>query len=95
MDFLLHIANVFLLISFSARSMLWLRALNLIAGAFFIGWALSFPEPIWASIGWNSLFAVVNMWRIWKAILERRPPVLNAEEQALYRLAFGLSLIHI
>ena len=89
MDFLLHIANVFLLISFSARSMLWLRALNLIAGAFFIAWALSFPEPMWASIGWNSLFAVVNVWRIWKAILERRPPVLSAEEQALYRLAFG------
>jgi hypothetical protein len=89
MDILLHIANVFLLISFSAKSMLWLRALNIVAGAFFIAWALTFPEPLWASIAWNLLFAMVNVWRIWLAILERRPPVLSAEEQQLYRRAFG------
>ena len=88
MDILLHIANVFLLISFSAKSMLRLRALNIVAGAFFIAWALTFPEPLWASIAWNVLFSMVNVWRIWLAILERRPPVLSAEEQQLYRRAF-------
>ena len=89
MDILLHTANVFLLISFSAKSMLWLRALNIVAGAFFIAWALTFPEPLWASIAWNVLFALVNVWRIWLAILERRPPVLSAEEQQLYRRTFA------
>ena len=46
MDFLLHTANVFLLISFSVRSMLLLRALNLVAGSFFIAWALTTPDPV-------------------------------------------------
>ena len=53
MDALIHIANIFLLISFSVRSMLWLRGLNVVAGGFFIAWAMSFSEPLWASVAWN------------------------------------------
>ena len=88
MDTLLHIANVFLLISFSVKSMLWLRALNMVAGAFFIAWALSFTEPLWSSVAWNTLFGVVNIWRIYLAILDRRPPKLSAEEQRVHKAVF-------
>ena len=89
MDSLLHIANVFLLISFSAKSMLWLRGINIVAGGFFIAWALSFEQPLWASVAWNVLFGMVNVWRIWLAILERRPPVLSVEEQRLKQSVFA------
>ena len=88
MDILVHIANVFLLISFSSKSMLQLRALNIVAGGFFIAWALSFDEPLWAPVAWNTLFSLVNVRRIWLAILERRPPVLSAEEQQLKASVF-------
>jgi len=89
MDTLLHIANVFLLVSFSVKSMLWLRALNLVAGAFFIAWALSFTEPLWSSVIWNIGFGVINMWRIYLTILERRPPSLSIEEQELHQNVFS------
>ena len=49
----------------------------------------SLPEPLWASIGWNILFGLVNLWRIWLAILERRPPRLSDEEQRLHQVAFS------
>ena len=88
-DTLVHIANIFLLVSFSAKSMLVLRALNIIAGGFFIAYFVLLPEPLWASVAWNVLFGVVNIWRIWLAILERRPPHLSAEEQALYHRSFS------
>ena len=88
-DVLINIANLFLLVSFSVKSMLWLRGLNIVAGGFFIWWALSFPEPLWMSIAWNVLFSVINVWRIWLAILERRPPKLSVEEQRLYQTAFS------
>ena len=85
---LINVANLFLLASFSVKSMLKLRALNIVAGAFFIWWALSFAEPLWMSMGWNILFCSINVWRIWLAILERRPPKLSLEEQRLYQTAF-------
>ena len=50
-DTLVHIANIFLLISFSAKSMLILRGLNIIAGGFFIAYFLMLPDPLWASGG--------------------------------------------
>ena len=89
-DTLVHIANIFLLISFSAKSMLILRGLNIIAGGFFIAYFLMLPDPLWASVAWNVLFGVVNLWRIWLAILERRPPQLSSEEQALYHRTFSI-----
>ena len=64
-----------------------LRALNIVAGGFFIAWALSFESPLWASIGWNVLFSAVNLWRIWLAILERRPQ-LSVEEQLIHQSVF-------
>lgn len=89
MDSLLHIANVFLLVSFSVKSMLWLRALNLVAGGFFIAWAISFTDPLWSSVAWNVGFGAINLWRIYLTILERRPPKLSVEEQELHQNVFS------
>jgi hypothetical protein len=95
MDTLLHIANLFLLVSFSVKSMLWLRALNIVAGTFFICWAsLAFDQPQWAMIAWNVTFGLMNIWRIWLAILERRPPSLSTEEQYLRQTVFSLLTPH-
>ena len=47
-DFLPHVANLLILASFSARSMLWLRALNILAGGFFIAYFAAQPVPVWS-----------------------------------------------
>jgi len=88
-DFLPHVANLLILASFSARSMLWLRALNILAGGFFIAYFAAQPVPVWSFIGWNILFTIINLWHIRRIILERRPPVFSAEEQQLLHLAFS------
>jgi len=88
-EYFVHVANVLILISFSVRSMLLLRTLNVIAGGFFIVWAFSFEQPLWASIGWSIVFGLVNTWRIWTTILERRPPTLAPEEQKLWKNGFA------
>lgn len=84
-----HLANLLILVSFSVRSVLGLRALNVVAGCFFIGYFLTMPTPGWAFIGWNVVFSSINIWHIRRIILERRPPVLSAEEQALYQAVFS------
>lgn len=86
---LIHIANVLLLLAFSVKSVLWLRALNVAASFSFVGYFLTLEDPLWASVGWNILFTCVNVFRIYQAILERRPPVLSPEEQRLYRAVFS------
>lgn len=88
-DFLPHVANLLILASFSARSMLWLRGLNILAGGFFIAYFAIQPVPVWSFIGWNIVFTIINLWHIRRIILERRPPVFSVEEQQLLHLAFS------
>ena len=89
MDILIHIANVLLLVSFSVRSMVALRLLNIAAGGFFIAYFLMMDTPLYSSVAWNVLFGVVNLYRIARIIADRRPPHLSAEEQRLFHLAFS------
>ena len=85
---LVHAANILLLISFSLKSMLMLRALNILAGGCFILYFAQLSEPLWASVAWNVLFGVVNLRHIWMIILERRAPLLSADAQKLHHLVF-------
>lgn len=89
MDILIHIANALLLISFSVRSMIALRLLNIAAGGFFIAYFLMMDTPLYSSIAWNVVFGVVNLYRVARIIAERRPPHLTADEQRLHHLAFS------
>jgi Popeye protein conserved region len=86
MENLIHVANVLLLASFLVRDILWLRLLNVLAGAAFIVYFA--VQPAWAPVGWNALFLLINVAQIWRLFLERRPVRLSAEELALYQLAF-------
>ena len=88
MDSLLHIGNVILLVSFTVSSMMLLRGLNIVAGFFFLGWALHADPPIYASAAWTSLFGLVNIFQIWKLILDRRPPKLSEQEQWVHQNVF-------
>lgn len=85
----IHLANVLLLLSFAARSLLLLRGLNVAASALFITYFASQPSPMWSAIGWNLVFTAINLWQSWRAVLERRPPTFSAEEQRLQGQTFA------
>jgi hypothetical protein len=86
MESLVHVANVLLLASFLVRDILWLRLLNVLAGVAFIVYFAA--QPVWAPVGWNGLFLLINVVQIWRLFLERRPVRLSAEELALHQLTF-------
>lgn len=88
-DFFIHLAKILILVSFSARSLLLLRGLNIAASGLFMTHFALQPMPVWSAIGWSVVFASINIWQSWRTIRERRPPVLSAEEQALHHLAFA------
>jgi hypothetical protein len=85
----IHLANILILVSFTARSLLLLRGLNIAASGLFMTHFALQPTPMWSAIGWNVVFATINVWQTWRTILERRPPALSAEEQRLHHLAFA------
>lgn len=88
MQNLIHLANVLLLLSFLVSDILWLRLLNVLAGAAFIIYFATSAPPAWVPVEWNSLFLLINVVQMWRLLLERRPVRLGAEELSLYQAAF-------
>ena len=94
MALLVNAAYILILLSFSVRNMLWLRALNVIAGMLFICSFSLLEEPLWSAIIWNALFGVVNVTAIAREIASRRLPALDAREQALHHAHFSTLPLH-
>ena len=88
MEFLIHIANVLYMLSYLMRDILWLRVLTVLAASCLIPYFYFRPEPLMAPIYWNLLFTSMNIYAIWRLLLERRPVQLTEEEQRLRQLVF-------
>ena len=88
MQALIHVANVLYLFSYLVRDILWLRLLTIVAGLVLLAYFILLPEPLWAAIGWNVLFSIINAYQVYLLWLERRPVLFSGEEQRLYQLAF-------
>ncbi len=90
---LIHFANVLYVGSYLVKDILWLRLLTVVAGLTLLAYYALLPIPLWAAVGWNVVFTLINGWQIRLLVLERRPVRLEPEELALYRLSFrGLTL---
>ena len=87
-DLLIHAANVLYLFAFMVRDILWLRILAVIASACLIIYFYFRPEPLMAPIYWNLVFAALNIYWIWRLLLERRPVKWSMDEQRLCELVF-------
>jgi hypothetical protein len=87
-DYLVDLSSVLELVSFTVRSMVALRLLALGAQLTFIPYCFLQPTPLWTPIVWNLLFMGVNIINLVILFLEKRPVVLNPDEQKLYNLAF-------
>jgi hypothetical protein len=88
LDLLVHFANVLLLLSYSVRSMLWLRWFAVASALTVIPYYLAQQHVLWPPIFWGLVFTAINLYQIARIYAERRPVVLSAEDRSLYELAF-------
>lgn len=102
LDLLVHFANVLLLVSYSVRSMLWLRWFAVASALTVIPYYLAQQHVLWPPILWGLVFTAINLYQIARIYAERRPVVLSSDDRALYELAFSalrprqfLSLVQI
>jgi hypothetical protein len=87
-DLLIHAANVLYLLAFTVRDILWLRSLTVVAACCLVPYYLLLPEPLMMPVYWNLLFTALNLYWIWRLLLERRPVKLSHDEQRLCELVF-------
>lgn len=84
----IHIANVFYLVSFLVRNMLWLRILTcagLITGVIYFS---SQTTPLWGCIVWHVVFLIINTIQIRQLIQERRALALTKEQERIGEAVF-------
>jgi O-antigen/teichoic acid export membrane protein len=78
-----------LLLAYSVRDILWLRLFALASSLIAIPYFFLQPTPLWAAVGWSTLFVAINLFQSWRLFIERRPVKLTPEEEDVRRLAFG------
>ena len=87
-DYLVHFANILLLVSYSVRDILWLRWFAVAAALTNIPYFLYQRTVLWPPVLWAIVFIAINLCQIARIYLERRPVVLSDDEQKLYDLGF-------
>lgn len=87
-DYLVHFANILLLVSYSVRDILWLRWFAVASALTVVPYYLVQPNVLWPPVLWGLVFVAINLFQIARIYLERRPVVLSADEQKLYDMGF-------
>jgi hypothetical protein len=87
-NFFIHAANILVLLAYSARDILWLRLFAIAASLIAMPYFILQPRPLWPSVAWGSVFIVINTFRSWRLMIERRPVKLTVEEQQVQLLMF-------
>jgi hypothetical protein len=84
----IHAANVFYLVSYLVRDMLWLRLLTCSGLALGILYFTFLSHPMYGPCVWQVVFLAINLWQIRQLVLERRRLKLSREEEAVGEAAF-------
>jgi len=86
MEYLVHVANLLYVVSYSVRDILWLRLLTVVAIATLVPYyiAKSLDVPVY----WSGLFFAINGYQLYRLLLERRPVRFTREERELHRALF-------
>lgn len=87
-EYLVHVSNILLLVSYSVRDILWLRWFAVAAAVANVPYYLAQATVLWPPVIWGGVFLMINAYQIGRIYFERRPVVLSAEEQTLYDLGF-------
>jgi CRP-like cAMP-binding protein len=83
------LSNIAFLVAFSVRDVLILRVLSFVGEGLILPYYYFQNETLWPPIVWSLAFMAVNLVRIVATALERRPAILSAQEEQLYRVAFS------
>src|SRR5262245_13620102 len=75
MDVLIHVANVLFLLSYLVRDILVLRLLTVVAILALLPYY--FANGLYPPIFWNSVFIAINLYQLYRLVLERRPVRLS------------------
>jgi hypothetical protein len=87
-EYLVHLSNLLLLVSYSVRDILWLRWFAVAAAIANVPYYLAQSTVLWPPVIWGTVFMAINLYQIARIYLERRPVVLSADEQRLYDFGF-------
>ena len=86
---LFNTANIFFLLAFMAKKILWLRILTITGMMVSIPYYLYFQEaPLWNNIFWICTYALINFVMLFIIYLESRPIELSDLEQNIYNMTF-------
>ena len=86
---LFNTANIFFLLAFMAKKILWLRILTITGMMVSIPYYLYFQEaPLWNNIFWICTYALINLVMLFIIYLESRPIELSDLEQNIYNMTF-------
>ncbi len=88
LELLMHFGNVLLLISYSVRSMLWLRWFAVASALTVVPYYVTQETVLWPPVFWAAVFTAINLYQIARLYAERRPVKFSADEQKLYDMAF-------
>lgn len=82
-EFCIHIANVFYLVSFLHRDILWLRVLTCIGLTFGIVFFTTCATPMYGPAGWHGVFLFINFYQIYRLVEERQTTNLDTEKELI------------
>ena len=86
---LLNCAYIIMLVAYMAKKMVWLRLLTIAGNILVVPYYLYFVEPpLWNSIGWASIYILINLVMLLYLYLESRPIELSDLEQNIYNMTF-------
>ncbi len=86
---LFNTANIFFLLAFMAKKILWLRILTITGMMVSIPYYLYFQEaPLWNNIFWVCTYTLINLVMLIIIYLESRPIELSDLEQKIYDMTF-------
>ena len=84
---LFNTANIFFLLAFMAKKIVWLRLLTITGMTVSIPYYLYFQEaPLWNNIFWICTYALINLVMLFIIYLESRPIELSDLEQNIYNM---------
>ena len=86
---LFNTANIFFVLAFMAKKIVWLRLLTITGNILVVPYYLFFLEPpLWNTFVWISLYTVINLVMLFIIYLESRPISLSDLEQKIYDMTF-------
>ncbi|MEM7463155.1 MAG: cyclic nucleotide-binding domain-containing protein [Pseudomonadota bacterium] len=89
LEIIANISYALLLLSYIMKDILWLRILTVFSLFFEVPYYYFQSEPLWAGIGWDTAFILINVYWITYLGIERRPVRFTDEQKRIYETSLN------